>query len=93
MSTPLSLRIDPATKARLEDIARAEDRSLSYIAQKAFVSYLDARDYRHEQIVRAFTYSQTEKEFISGEAMKAWVNSWDTPQELPNPKADVFRNS
>ena len=93
MATPLSLRIDPETKTRLEDIAKAEDRSLSYIAQKAFASYLDARDYRREQILTAFNEVTSEKEFISGEAMKAWVDSWDTAQELPAPKADIFRNS
>ena len=93
MPTPLSLRIDPATKSRLEGIAKAEDRSLSYIAQKAFASYLDARDYRKEQILGAYSDAQAEKEFISGEAMKAWVDSWDTNHELPTPKADVFRNS
>ena len=91
MPTPLSLRIDPATKSRLEDIAKAEDRSLSYIAQKAFASYLDARDYRRDQILTAFNESKTENEFISGEAMKAWVDSWDTAQELPAPMPDVFR--
>ena len=91
MPTPLSLRIDPTTKSRLEDIAKAEDRSLSYIAQKAFASYLDARDYRREQILTAFNESKTENEFISGEAMKAWVDSWDTAQELSTPMPDVFR--
>jgi predicted transcriptional regulator len=91
MPTPLSFRIDPVTKARLEDIAKSEDRSLSYIAQKAFAAYLDARDFRREQILTAFNEAQTEKEFISGEGMKAWVDSWDTVQELPAPKADVFR--
>ena len=93
MATPLSLRIDPTTKARLEDIAKAEDRSLSYVAQKAFASYLDTRDYRREQILSAYGEAQTEKEFISGEAMKAWIDSWDTAQELPAPEADVFRKS
>ena len=91
MPTPLSLRIDPATKSRLEIIAKAEERSLSYIAQKAFTSYLDARDYRREQILTAFNESKAETEFISGKAMKAWVHSWDTAQELPAPKPDVFR--
>ena len=91
MPSPVSLRIEPELKARLESVAKSEDRSLSYIAQKAFSSYLDARDYRREQILSAYAAAQTEKEFISGEAMLAWVESWDTPQELPSPKPDVFR--
>ena len=91
MVSPVSLRIDPDLKLRLEEVAKSEDRSLSYIAQKAFASYLDARDYRQEQILSAYAAAQTEKEFISGDVMMAWVESWDTPDELPSPKADVFR--
>ncbi|MDE2446514.1 MAG: ribbon-helix-helix protein, CopG family [Alphaproteobacteria bacterium] len=91
MASPVSLRIDPDLKSKLEDIAKAEDRSLSYIAQQALKAYLDARDYRSEQILSAHAAAKVEKEFVSGEAMMAWVESWDTPQELPAPKPDVFR--
>ena len=92
MASPVSLRIDPALKARLQDVADSEDRSLSYIAQQAFASYLEARDYRQKQILNAYEAAKTEKEFISGEAMSAWVESWDTPEELPTPKVDIVRS-
>ena len=46
---------------------------------------------RDELIVNSYTAALTEKEFISGEAMLAWVESWDTSVELPSPKPDVFR--
>ncbi|WP_413992194.1 hypothetical protein ACMDCR_08950 [Labrys okinawensis] len=28
--------------------------------------------------------------FISGEAVEAWVRSWDTENELPPPEPDIF---
>ena len=48
-------------------------------------------DFKRELILSAYAEAQTEKEFISGEAMLAGVESWDTPFELPSPKADLFR--
>ena len=31
--------------------------------------------------------------FISADAMNAWIDSWDTEDELPAPKTDVAPNS
>ena len=89
-STPFSIRIDEALKARLEQAAATEDRSLSYLAQKAISAFLDERDFKSQEIRRAFDDAQT-GDFISDEAMNAWVDSWGSPDESPTPKADVLR--
>ena len=91
MAQPMSIRIDDTLKARLDQAAKAEERSLSYIAQKAITSYLDSRDHRQATILKAYQEARTEKAFISGEAMNAWVESWDTDHELPPPLADLHR--
>jgi predicted transcriptional regulator len=90
MVAAVSLRMDSALKLRLEKIAEKDERSISYVAQKAITQYLDARDYKHKIIMEAYEASLVEKEFISGEAMLAWVNSWGTDNELPEPVADIF---
>ena len=89
---PVSFRLDEVVKTRLERAAKDEDRSLSYLAQKAITSYLDAKDYKHQVITEAYNASLIEKEFISGEAMSAWVDSWGTDNELPEPTPDIFRD-
>jgi predicted transcriptional regulator len=91
MATPVSLRLDPKLKTRLQRAAKAEKRSLSFVAQEAIASYLDARDWRHEQIEAAYKASLQETEFVSGEAAMAWVNSWGSGKELPRPAPDVTR--
>lgn len=89
MANPVSIRMDESLKARLENAARAEDRSLSWLAQKAITKFLDERDFKHAEILRA--YAEAEKGvFISDGAMMAWVDSWDMPHELPMPQPDIF---
>jgi predicted transcriptional regulator len=90
MLAAVSLRMDSALKLRLEEVAQKDERSISYVTQKAITQYLDARDYKHEIIMEAYEASLVEKVFISGEAVLAWVNSWGTDNELPVPVADIF---
>lgn len=40
-----SIRLDADTRARLQAIAKRDDRSLAYVIKKAIAEYLD----RHEQ--------------------------------------------
>lgn len=91
MASPLSIRIDDTLRARLENAARAEDRSVSYMAQKAIESFVAAREYKAEIIMEAYNASLSEKHFISGEKMKAWVESWGTDDELAEPTPDIIR--
>ncbi len=91
MAVSFSIRLDEELKHKLDLEAAAEDRSASYLAHKAIESFIDARVYKREVLKAAYEASLTEKEFISGEAMSAWVNSWNTDNELPEPAPDVFK--
>jgi predicted transcriptional regulator len=92
MAVPFSIRMDEELKVKLDREAAAEDRSSSYMAHKAIEHFLDARAYRREVILAAYNAALTEKEFISGDAVDAWVDSWGTDSELPAPKPDIFRS-
>ncbi len=89
VNTPLSLRLDPVVRDRLQHEAQLEDRSLSYIAQKAIVSFLDARDQKRNAIQAALVEAD-KGVFISDEAMNVWVDSWDSDGELALPVPDIF---
>jgi predicted transcriptional regulator len=92
MAVAFSIRMDEALKAKLDQEAAAEDRSSSYMAQKAIEQFLDARAYKREILIAAYNASLTEQEFISEEAVDAWMDSWGTENELPKPKIDIFRS-
>ncbi len=84
----LSLRIDAGLKKSLEQEAKREDRSASYLAVKAIEAMLQNRAEKRAAIRVAL--AEAEKgEFISRDAMDAWVASWDSDAELPPPKPDI----
>lgn len=88
MPAPVSVRLDDATKTRLEREAALEDRSLSYMTQQAIIKFLDAREQKRRAVAAALAEADA-GDFISDEAMTAWVNSWGDDAELPVPAADM----
>ncbi len=84
----LSLRIDAELKKSLEEEARREERSASWLAVKAIEAMLRDR-VEKRAAVRAAITEAGRGEFISQRAMDAWVSSWDSDEELPPPEPDV----
>ncbi len=89
MSTvSFTMRVDADLKAAIEEEARRQDLSASQIATRAIRSHLEAQEFRRKAIEAAFAEAD-KGEFISSEAMLAWVNSWGTENELPMPEPDI----
>ncbi|MDP2732440.1 MAG: hypothetical protein Q8O63_04930 [Hoeflea sp.] len=90
MSTvPFTLRLDKDLKTSLEAEAKLEDRSASYLAARAIKMMLEAKAAKRRLIEEAVAEAD-KGVFISEEKMNAWVESWDTENELPEPEPDVF---
>lgn len=89
-STPFSVRLDAELKARLEKQAEREDRSAAYIVQQALSNYLDTQESIYAEMKRAVEEAD-KGVFVSWEATRRWMDSWDTENELPPPKPDVFK--
>ena len=85
----LSVHLDPALQARLNAEAAAQNRSADALAQKAIGDYLGRKD-AFRAMIREAAIDAEGEEFISSEAMHAWMASWDTENELPPPEPDVF---
>jgi predicted transcriptional regulator len=88
-SQPFSVRFDEKLKARLDEIAAREDRSLGYLVQKAVEEFVEARGFFFEEMKRAEAEAN-KGVFTSWEKVKAWTDSWDTDHELPMPEPDIF---
>lgn len=50
MSSPLAFRIDDDLRRRLEQLAEATDRPLSYLAAEALREYIDANEWQVQAI-------------------------------------------
>lgn len=88
-SARFTLRLKPELKEWLEKEGRQNDRSAAYVAAQA----IGAQKARSEARRRAIEEAMAEADkgvFISQEKMMAWVESWDTENELPEPEPDIF---
>lgn len=85
----LTLRISPETKRELEEYARAEQRSSAFIVKEA----LEARLEERRAYLAAIEEGEREADLgvlVSGDAVKKWLLSWGTDNELPRPEPDIF---
>jgi predicted transcriptional regulator len=90
-AVPFSLRLDANLKEAVDEEAKREDRSASYVIQQATREYIERKE-RFRVMVAELEAEADKGEFISSEKMRAWVASWGTDNELPSPEPDVFLN-
>jgi RHH-type rel operon transcriptional repressor/antitoxin RelB len=84
-STTVSVRIDPASKKRLEKLAKSTGRSRSFLAAEAINEYLDLNEWQVAGIQKAVA-SLDRGDGISHERVQEWVGSWGGKKERPTPK-------
>ena len=87
-ATPVSLRLDDATRARLAAEAARPDRPAAQVATRAIRSWLDAQDEPRRQ-VDAAVEAADRGAFLSSEAVGAWMDDWGTGREGPVPETDI----
>jgi RHH-type rel operon transcriptional repressor/antitoxin RelB len=81
-----SVRLDRATKAKLEKLAKSTGRSRAYLAATAIEEYLDLDEWQVAGIVGAIA-SLDRGKGIPHERVKDWGASWETRKERRAPKA------
>lgn len=89
---PYSIRLDDELRESLEHEAEIEDRPPAQLAVRAIRSMLAAKAAKRMAVESAIKEADQGK-FISADTMNAWIDTWDTEDELPAPKADIARNS
>lgn len=89
---PYSIRLDDELRKSLEHEAEIEDRPPAQLAVRAIRSMLAAKVAKRMAVESAIKEADQGK-FISADTMNAWIDTWDTEDELPAPKADIARNS
>jgi RHH-type transcriptional regulator, rel operon repressor / antitoxin RelB len=88
-STTVSVRIDPASKKRLEKLAKSTGRSRSFLAAEAINEYLDLNEWQVAGIAKAVG-SLDRGEGVAHERVKEWVSSWGSKKERPAPKRSAI---
>jgi predicted transcriptional regulator len=84
-STTFTVRVDTATKKRLERLAKNTGRSRSFLAAEAINEYLDVNEWQVAGIKAAIETVDREGT-ISHAEVEAWASSLGNGSELPIPK-------
>jgi RHH-type rel operon transcriptional repressor/antitoxin RelB len=87
-TTVFTVRLPEDVKAQLELLAKATNRSKSYLASKAISEYLRRNAWQVQELQEAAKEAD-KGVFVSEEAVDAWLSSWGKDDELPMPKADT----
>ena len=85
MTETLSIRIDSATKQRLEALAQRSRRSKSFLAAEAIASYVEAEEWQIGEI-QAGLAELDSGEVLSHERVSKWLTSWGKKAESKAPR-------
>lgn len=75
MSEVMTIRVDRKTKSRLEKLAKAMDRTKSYVAAEAIRAYIDLNEWQIAEIRAALKEAEA-GDFASGEEVRAVMRKW-----------------
>jgi RHH-type transcriptional regulator, rel operon repressor / antitoxin RelB len=82
----VTVRLPVDIKSKLETLAASTQRSKSWLAAQAIASYVEEQSWQIQQIQQAVDLADSpEAEWIDGDVVDAWLESWGTEQERPRP--------
>ncbi len=82
----ITLRLDPGTLRRLDELAEATDRSKAWLAAQAVRTYLDLNEWQIEAIRGAAERADRRgAKFFTHDAVDAWLATWGTSKERKPP--------
>jgi len=89
-SETFSVRLPAKTRRELEEYAKATQRSSAFIVKEAVEAHLANRRAYLAAIDEAIKEADETGEYVSGEAVIRWMESWGTDNVLPPPEPDIF---
>jgi predicted transcriptional regulator len=89
--TIISARVPERLSEKLDQLATATNRSKAFLVAEALEQYVARNAWHVAQIDEAIKEADEKGEFVSHEAMKAWLESWGKADELPPPQPDIIK--
>ena len=85
---PVSVKLDSDTRARVEQLAQARNRTAHWMMREAISQYVDREEKREafkQDTVRAWEDYKETGLHATADEVETWLNSWGTDNELPAP--------
>ena len=86
-STTISVRVSKSIRDRLESLARETKRSKSSLAAEGIGAFIDIEERQIAGIKKAMASIENGLG-VPDDDVAAWIESWDTDDEFPMPKAE-----
>ena len=85
MTETLSIRIDSATKQRLDALSKRSRRSKSFLAAEAIAAYVESEEWQLGEIQSAIK-DLDKGRGVSHEQVSKWLKSWGRASETKAPR-------
>jgi predicted transcriptional regulator len=85
MRVTLSIRIDSATKMRLDALAKRSRRSQSHLVSEAIQAYVESEECQLGEIEAAIAEAES-GQTVDHETVANWLQSWGKPRETRQPR-------
>ena len=86
---PMSVKLDPETRTRIERLAEVRQRSTHWMMREAIKLYVEREEKREafrQDTLNAWAEYQETGLHATGEEVDRWLASWGTENELPAPQ-------
>lgn len=84
-NTVMTLRLEPELRKRLDELARSQRRSRSFVAAEAIREYVTVNEWQIEEIKKALEEANR-GEFASEEHVRRTMRKW-TDKRTPTPSS------
>jgi RHH-type rel operon transcriptional repressor/antitoxin RelB len=85
MTETLSIRIDSATKNRLDALSKRSKRSKSFLAAEAIAAYVESEEWQFGELQAGIADLESGQE-VSHENATKWLKSWGKTGETKAPR-------
>ena len=85
---PMSVKLDPDTRSRMEHLAETRRRTIHWMMREAIAQYVEREEKREafrQATQQAWDEFQTTGLHATADEVEAWLASWGTDNELPAP--------
>jgi predicted transcriptional regulator len=79
------IELAPKSLERLMQVEQAEGRSAGDVVEAVILRHIEAAEHRAIVLARSIEFEKA-RLGVPHEEMEAWVDSWDTDEELPCPE-------
>ena len=84
-ATPLTVSVPDAVLHGLKQLSEQTGRDLSELVSDALEQYVAHQEWQIAAIVESLAEIDAGATLVPNETVMAWIDSWDTPDELPPP--------